>query len=75
MTKEVLEAGGSERDVISTCGMASFVARKIISQSRQFKMEELENIFQKLNKMDEDSKTGHATLDVEIEMLVAKLSR
>ena len=75
MTKEVLEAGGSERDVISTCGMASFVARKIISQSRQFKMEELENIFQKLNKMDEDSKKGHATLDVEIEMLVAKLSR
>lgn len=75
MAKEALDEGGSEMDVIKTCGMASFVAKKMINQSRRFKMAELESIFQRLDKMDEDSKTGNSTLDVDVEMLVAELSR
>jgi hypothetical protein len=38
-------------------------------------MRELELIFKRLDCMDEFSKTGSATLDVELETLVAELSR
>ena len=75
MVREVMDEGGGEKEVISACGVAPFIARKLLDQCRRFNMSELESIFQRLDCMDESSKTGTATLDVELETLVAELSR
>jgi DNA polymerase III delta subunit len=70
-----MDEGGSEKDVITTCGVAPFIARKLMDQCRRFSMLELESIYRRLDGMDESSKTGTATQDVELETLVAELSR
>jgi len=75
IVREVMDEGGGEKDVISACGVAPFIARKLLDQCRRFSMGELGTIFRRLDGMDETSKTGSATLEVELEMLVAKLSR
>ena len=75
IVREVMDEGGGEKDVISACGVAPFIARKLLDQCRRFSMGELRTIFRRLDGMDETSKTGSATLEVELEMLVAKLSR
>ncbi len=75
IAKEVMDEGGGEKDVITACGVAPFLARKLIEQARRFSMNELSAIFRKLDAMDESSKIGAATLDVELETLVAELSR
>ena len=75
IAKEVMDEGGGEKEVIPACGVAPFLARKLMEQARRFNMYELTAIFRKLDGMDESSKTGAATLDVELETLVAELSR
>lgn len=75
IVKEVMDRNGGEKDVISACGIAPFIARKLMDQGRRFSMQELEAIFRRLDCMDETSKTGTATLDVDLELLVAELSR
>ncbi len=73
--REVIDEGGGEKDIITACGVAPFVAKKLTDQCRRFSMHELESIYHRLDCMDETSKTGTATLDVELELLVAELSR
>ena len=75
MVREVIDEGGDEKDVIAACGVAPFIARKLMDQCRRFSMRELGSIFRRLDCMDESSKTGTATLDVELETLIAELSR
>jgi DNA polymerase III subunit delta len=75
MVREVMDGGGGEKDIIAACNVAPFMARKLMNQCGHFSMSELESIYQRLDGMDEASKTGEGTLDVEIEMLVAELSR
>jgi len=75
IAKEVMDESGSEKEVIPACGVAPFLARKLMEQARRFGMNELTAIFRKLDGMDESSKTGIASLDVELETLVAELSR
>lgn len=75
MVREAMDEGGSEKEVIAVCSVAPFIARKLMDQSRRFSMRELESIYRRLDCMDESSKTGTATLEVELETLVAELSR
>ena len=75
IAKEVMDEGGGENEVIPACSVAPFLARKLMEQARRFRMNELTAIFQRLDGMDESSKTGTASLDVELETLVAELSR
>jgi DNA polymerase-3 subunit delta len=75
IAKEVMDEGGGEKEVIPACGVAPFLARKLVEQAHRFSMNELIAIFRRLDGMDESSKTGAATLDVELETLVAELSR
>ncbi len=75
IAKEVMDEGGSEKDVIAACGAAPFLAKKLMGQARRFSMHELTMIYRKLDGMDESSKTGLATMDVELELLVAELSK
>jgi DNA polymerase III subunit delta len=75
MVREVMDGGGSEKDVIAACNVAPFIARKLMDQCRHFRMNELESIYRSLDGMDEASKTGEGTLEVELELLVTELSR
>jgi DNA polymerase-3 subunit delta len=75
MVRELMDSGGNEKEIITECGVAPFMAKKLMEQSRRFRMSELESIYQRLDGMDEASKTGEGTLDVEMEMLITELSR
>ena len=75
IAKEVMDEGGGEKEVVAGCSVAPFLARKLMEQARRFSMHELIVIFRRLDAMDESSKTGTASLDVGLEILVAELSR
>ncbi|MDK2980300.1 MAG: polymerase subunit delta [Chloroflexota bacterium] len=75
MAREVLEAGGGQNDMAAQAGLNPFVAKKALAQCRHFNMGELEDLYRRLDRMDEESKTGVSSLDVAMETLVADISR
>ena len=75
MAREVLEAGGGQNEMVAQTGLNTFVVKKALAQCRHFNMEELENIYRQLDRMDEEAKTGVSSLDVAMESLVADISR
>ncbi len=75
MAREVLDSRGNQNDLVERAHLHAFVARKAMAQCRQFSTEELLSLYQQLDRMDEDSKTGNVTLEVAMETLIADLSR
>lgn len=75
MAKEIIENRGGEKEIISGAGVHPFVARKLIDQARRFRMNELERIYSRLDRIDEAAKTGRESLDVALETLITDLSR
>ena len=75
MARDVLDNGGGKDDLAGRAHMHAFVAKKAMAQCRQFSAEELEALYRRLDRMDEESKTGNATLEVAMETLIADLSR
>lgn len=75
MAREVRAEGGGENEIASACQVKPFVAHKLQEQCARFSAGELEGIYRQLDQLDEDSKTGRASLDVGLEMLVARISR
>lgn len=75
MAREVLDGGGSQTDLAAQAGMNVFVAKKAMAQCRHFSLGELEELYHQLDRMDEEAKTGSASLDVAMETLIADLSR
>ena len=75
IAREVNAEGGGEKEIGTACGVHPFVARKLQDQCRRFSAGELEGIYRQLDALDEASKTGKASLDVGLEMLVARMSR
>ncbi|MCD6356581.1 MAG: DNA polymerase III subunit delta [Anaerolineaceae bacterium] len=75
LTKETLAAGAGEREVMSACDTKfTFLAKKLIGQSRRFNMKELEKIYRDLDRIDEFSKIGRSSLEVTLEALIAGIS-
>ncbi len=74
MAREVLDSGGSHEELISKARLNPFVAKKAYAQCRQFSLPELEGLYQRLDRMDEESKTGEATLEVAMESIIAHIS-
>jgi DNA polymerase-3 subunit delta len=75
MAREVLDGGGNDKELACARRMHAFVASKAMTQCRHFSLLELEALYSRLDRMDEDAKTGNATLEVEMETLIAELSR
>jgi len=75
IAKETLAAGGKDREIQSAAGVHTFVAKKLMGQSKHFQMTELERIYRQLDRMDEASKTGQGMLEVGLESLFTELSR
>jgi DNA polymerase-3 subunit delta len=75
MAREVLDERGDDKDLAARTHMHAFVAKKTMAQCRHFSIEELEALYRRLDRMDEDAKTGNATLEVAMESLIAELAR
>jgi DNA polymerase-3 subunit delta len=75
MAREILDGHGSDKDLAARTHMHAFVAKKAMAQCQHFSMGELEALYRRLDRMDEDSKTGNATLEVAMESLIAELAR
>jgi DNA polymerase III subunit delta len=71
--REILDEGGSSREVASQLGIQAFLANKIVDQARQFSLSRLEQIYHQLLKADLAVKTGEIPANLSLEMLVVDL--
>ena len=63
------------KQVVEACDLRSeWQARKLINQARHFSVSELEMIYRKLNRIDEDSKTGKISIDAAVETLLVSIT-
>ena len=72
--REILDTGGSEKDVEKLLHQRSFVARKVCTQAGRFSMGQLVSIYQQLQKIDVDMKTGVMQGDVAMELFITRLT-
>lgn len=72
-TREVLDEGGSPREVQQRLGVVEFVAGKLSEQARRFSLPALEAIYHRLLEMDEQVKTGRIALDVALDVFLVEL--
>jgi DNA polymerase-3 subunit delta len=75
IAKEIMREGGDDKTIAAEANLHPFVARKLAEQAPRFSMSELETTYRRLDRMDEQSKTGNATLEVMLESLIADLSQ
>ena len=75
IAKEIMREGGDDKTIAAEANLHPFVARKLAEQAPRFSMDELETVYCRLDRMDEQSKTGNATLEVILESLIADLSQ
>ena len=75
IAKEIMREGGDDKVIAAEANLHPFIARMLAEQAPRFSMDELETIYCRLDCMDEQSKTGNATLDVMLESLIADLSQ
>lgn len=75
IAKEALAGGGGEKRVMADCKLRyTFIAKKLINQARHFSIEELEDIYRTLDRMDETSKVGRVTLEAALDGLIAGIA-
>lgn len=77
MVRDYLDNGGSSRegDIARALSVHPFVGKKISVQSRAFNIEQLDRIMKRLQKYDQDMKTGRIEARLALDLLVASLSR
>jgi DNA polymerase III subunit delta len=71
--RELIDENG-EAEVAKTLKLHSFVARKISGQTQHFSLEELENIYFLLQKIDVAMKTGGMDGETALEILITRIS-
>jgi len=72
--REILDEGGSSRQVEKELRVLPFVADKLTSQARRFSMTQLLDVFGRLLQIDEDMKSSGIPGDVAFELLIAELT-
>lgn len=75
IARDMRAQGGGENEITTACGVHPFVARKLQEQCARFSAGELERFYRQLDELDEDSKTGRASLEVGLENLVLRMGR
>ena len=71
LAREVLDAGGNERDVARLVKIHPYVAGKITAQGRHFSIQTLEAVYHRLLDIDEAVKTGRMDGGLALDTLVA----
>ena len=72
--RELLDGGGTERDLVKSLGLHPFVAQKIYAQARKFDLSILELIYQHLLEIDLNAKTGIMPGEIALDLLIARLA-
>ncbi|MCS6836869.1 MAG: DNA polymerase III subunit delta [Anaerolineae bacterium] len=72
---EHLSSGGSPRDLPSAAGVKPFLIDKVSRQARAFKLDELEAIYKRLQRYDQDAKTGKIDIRLALDLFVVSLAR
>jgi DNA polymerase-3 subunit delta len=72
-TREVLDAGGRQAEIVQEMHVAPFVAGKLAEQARRFDMPGLETIYHRLLDLDESIKTGQMSIELALELFVVEL--
>ena len=77
MARDYIEGGGSAQNaaVAKALGVHPFVAGKMLQQSRDFTLDELDRILKRLQKYDLDMKTGRIGARLALDLLVTSLTR
>jgi DNA polymerase-3 subunit delta len=75
LAREIIEAGGGERQIQSLLFLRDFVAQKVHRQAQRFSLTSLEAIYHKLLEIDLGSKTSQVPLDLALDTLIAELTR
>ena len=74
LTREVLDAGGSDSTVAEVLDIHPYRAKKLSAHARKLSSSSLESIFKLLFDYDLQIKTGHIKPDLALDMLVASLT-
>ena len=72
--KDLSERRAPTADVMRTLGVPKFLADKMLTQSRQFQMTQLEAIYRRLLETDLNIKTGQIEPLLAIDMLIAEIA-
>ena len=77
MTRDHLDnGGGANRDAIaSALGIHPYSAGKLAAQARRFDIDQLEAILKRLQRYDQDMKTGRIAPRLALDLLVTSLAR
>jgi len=72
--REILDEGGSAKQIEDDMRQHPFVAKKLAEQARRFSMARLEAIYRRLFEMDEAMKTSQVSLELSLDTFIASLS-
>jgi DNA polymerase-3 subunit delta len=72
--KDILNSGGDIAEIVKKLRVRSFVAKKLVDQSRGFTLEALEDIYHKLVEIDEAIKTSRVDTRIALDTLIASLA-
>jgi len=72
---EHLSGGGSPRDLPAVAGVKPFLIDKVSKQARAFRLEELEAIYKRLQRYDQEAKTGKIDIRLALDLLIVSLAR
>jgi len=72
---EMVSEGSNAEQVRSELRTFDFVAEKLVRQARRFTLEQLEQIFQRLDRLDEEMKDGRTPADLALQLFVAEMAR
>jgi DNA polymerase-3 subunit delta len=75
ITKEILEEGGNLQTVENILKAWDWLAKKYMSQARRFTQGQLDEIYQRLNRLDMQLKDSRISPDLAMELFVADLAR
>lgn len=73
-TREVLDQGGREIDLVRALKISPFVAGKLVPQAHHFTQNKLEAIYRRLLELDEAAKTSQIDADLALDLLVVSLA-
>jgi len=71
LAAEILEGGGTDREVARDLHLQPFIAQKISSQARRFSIDTLEGVYRRLLEIDEATKTGQMEGEVALDTFIA----
>jgi len=71
--REVMDGGGGQDDIARELHAHPFVVGKLMNQASGFDLKSLEEIYHRLLELDEGIKTGQATIELALDMLVVEL--